>query len=255
MRDKKFYQREYYDEAKSIRQIATEQETYPSKIYREIKSLGLKIKSKSEVQKVRLETIPHPTEGKPRTDDEKRKIGKSLSNNWKTLSASEIKDRIEGNLLNFKTMSKTKRQEIQKLAIKEIKKTAKTGSKVERFFLAKLNECGYHTTIHKEIPLKEKLVVDLMLVEHNIVIEVDGISHYEPIWGDDKLLQQQAADKEKDAILLSCGYTVIRFRLTQKAYNLTKMFDALDIIKKTVENIISSKGKQNGVIYVDDATV
>lgn len=255
MRDKKFYDQEYYTNDKSIRQIAAEQDTYPSRIYREIKALGLRIKSKSEIQKVRLETVPHPTEGKPRSDEEKRKIGKSLSNNWKSLSDKEVKDRIKGNLLNFKTMSKTKRKEIQKLAIKEIKKTAKTGSKAERFFLAKLNELGYHTTIHKEIPLKEKLIVDLMLVEHNIVIEVDGISHYEPIWGDDKLAQQQAADKEKDAILLSCGYNVIRFRLTQKAYNLTKMFDALDILKATVEKVISTKGKKNGVIYVDDATV
>lgn len=241
MRDKKFYDKEYVSDNKGVRQIAREQNTYPTKIYRELKKLGYDIKGKSEIQKERLKTIPHPTEGRKRTEKEKRNIGKGVSESWKKLPRDEVLKRINNNLHCFGKMSKKEEAKIRKMAAQEIHRTAKRGSKIERFFLDKLTNHGYKVVWHKEIPHKEKLVVDLYLPEHKIVIEVDGVSHFEPIWGEDKLKQQIKADKEKNGILTSYGISVIRFRATHRNYNLTKLFDAFEKLLKVVEQVISSE--------------
>lgn len=240
MRDKKFYDSEYVKNNKGVRQIAREQNTYPTKIYRELKKLGYAIKGKAEIQKERLKTIPHPTEGRKRTEKEKRNIGKAVSDSWKKLPRDEILKRIN-NLKCFGKMSKKEEAAIRKLATQEIHRAAKRGSKIERFFLDKLTNRGYNVVWHKEIPHKEKLVVDLYLPEHKIVIEVDGVSHFEPIWGEDKLKQQIKSDKEKNGILTSYGISVIRFRTMHRNYNLTKLYDAFEKLLVVLEQVISSE--------------
>lgn len=251
-RDQKFYEKEYVNTDKSVRQIAKEQGTYASKIYRELKSLGIEIKTKSEVQKDRLKKIPHPTAGKKRSDEDKRKIGEGVSNNWQTLTPEEVKERIKGNLLDFSTLPKHKQDEIRKKAHKKIKEAAKSGSKIEKFFHERLIEAGHLTDVHKELPLKEKLIVDILLIAHDIIVEVDGVSHYEPIWGEEKLVQQQNADREKNGILMSCGYTVVRFRLNHSNYNLTKMHRAFNIFNTTLEKLLENKERKPSVIYISD---
>lgn len=250
MRDKKFYQREYVNNKKGVREIAREQNTYPTKIYRELSSLGFEIKGKSEIQKERLKTIPHPTKGKQRTERERQKIGKSVSENWKALPRDEVLRRVNENLNVFGKMSKKEEAKIRKLAAQEIHRTAKKGSKIERFFVDKLTEHGYKVVWHKEIPHKEKLVVDLYLPDHKIVIEVDGISHFEPIWGEDKLKQQQRADKEKNGILTGYGISVVRFKVTHRNYNLTKLFNAFEKLIPVLDKII--KGEKTTLVKASD---
>ena len=46
----------------------------------------------------------------------------------------------------------------------------------------------------------------------NTIIEVDGPSHFLPIWGEDKLAKQIVADEQKNGIVLSKGFAVLRIK-------------------------------------------
>ena len=58
----------------------------------------------------------------------------------------------------------------------------------------------------------EKLEIDLYIPRLKTIIEVDGPSHFLPIWGEEKLQKQVNADLRKSGVLLSKGYVVIRVK-------------------------------------------
>ena len=52
----------------------------------------------------------------------------------------------------------------------------------------------------------------MYLPDLNTIIEVDGPSHFLPIWGEDKLAKQIISDEQKNGIILSKGFAVIRVK-------------------------------------------
>ena len=66
--------------------------------------------------------------------------------------------------------------------------------------------------MHKKIIPKENLEVDLYIPELNTIIEIDGPSHFFPIWGQEKLEKQMNADLRKSGTLLSKGYAILRVK-------------------------------------------
>jgi len=71
------------------------------------------------------------------------------------------------------------------------------------------------------------------------VLEVDGPSHFLPIWGDEKLKKQIKADSHKTGLILSKGYAIIRVRHASDTLSLgskeelkNKLVDQLNSIKK-----------------------
>ena len=61
--------------------------------------------------------------------------------------------------------------------------------------------------------------MDLLLPEIPLAIEVDGITHWRPIYGDtpeekeEKLLKKQDADARKNGLLFDAGYKVLRIKV------------------------------------------
>ncbi len=108
----------YCNKNKSTYQIAKEMNTYPNKIRRVLIKNGVQIKTKSEAQKNALNTgvKDHPTKGKPRTDKEKIKIGKSVSSSWKNLSDKEKQLRVEKSKERWKNMPEKQKEKMRALA-------------------------------------------------------------------------------------------------------------------------------------------
>ena len=96
--------------------------------------------------------------------------------------------------------------------IEAIQKSAKEGSKLERFLLDRLNKLGYEVKFHQMLIPAEKLEIDLYIPTLKTIIEVDGPSHFLPIWGEDRLQKQMNADLRKSGALLSRGYVVVRVK-------------------------------------------
>jgi very-short-patch-repair endonuclease len=127
------------------------------------------------------------------------------------------------------------------MANEAVRATSKTGSKLEKYLLQKLLADGYKVDFHKEQTLlNTKLQIDLFLPTHNIAIEVDGPSHFEPVWGDDSLNRNKKYDAKKEGLITGKGWGLIRIKQT-KDFSKSR---ADVIYTRLIENIQYMHSKQ-----------
>ncbi len=223
--------RMYNDENKSTYEIAESLGTYPNKIRRILKKHDIPLKDKSVAQKNALENgrSPHPTEGKKRSLKEKVKISGGLMKYWEDMSEKDKKVRVDQAKKRWHKMTQKQKENMRTKGIEAIQKSAKEGSKLERFILKRLSDSGYEIRFHEQniIP-SENLEIDLYIPKLKTIIEIDGPSHFLPIWGEQRLQKQINADLRKSGSLLSKGFVVIRVK--------TLGFESI----KRKENIIES---------------
>ena len=126
---------------------------------------------------------------------------------------SERERRVEQARKRWNEMSESKRSEICSAAIRAIRLAGKEGSKLEKFLANALRKEGHRVDFHKKdlIPT-QKLEIDMYMPHLKTIIEIDGPSHFLPIWGEDKLAKQIKADAQKSGIILSKGYVIIRVK-------------------------------------------
>ena len=194
---KEFLLAEYVKNKRSFKDIAEELKTYTNKVRRKAIQFGIKPRTKSEAQKEALSSgrIKHPTEGTLRPESVKNKIGDSMHRSWEQIDDKERERRSEVARKQWNDMGDEKQRNLLSSAFKGIRKASVEGSKLEKFLLNKLVEAGYKTEFHKEYLLvNSRLHIDIFLPELSTAIEVDGPSHFEPIWGDDQLKKVQRSD-------------------------------------------------------------
>lgn len=204
----------YNNANQSTYEIAKELNTYPNKIRRTLLRHGYQLKDKSEAQRTALENgrSSHPTAGKKRTDAEKIAISQSLVNYWEEMSDKEREKRIKQAKDNWQNMSDEAKENMRSRGIAAIRSAATEGSKLEKFIAEKLMHAGFSVKLHEVIIPAENLEIDLYIPQLKTIIEVDGPSHFLPIWGEEKLQKQVNADLRKSGALLSKGYAVIRVK-------------------------------------------
>ena len=207
--------KEYISNKKSFQIIAKEYDTYANKVRRDAKKFNINIRSKSEAQSNAISTGTHihPTKGKERSEQTKRKIGISVYETWQNLSDSEIEQRKNKARDNWNKKSEDEKQDIINKANRAVRESSKTGSKLEKYLLHQLINDGYKVDFHKEHLLSNtKLQIDLFLPTINLAIEVDGPSHFENIWGDQSLSRNKAYDNKKEGLLIGKGISMIRIK-------------------------------------------
>ena len=135
-------------------------------------------------------------------------------------------------------MPETERSRICSLAIEAVQRAGKEGSKLEKFVSRSLSDKGYSVEFHKKnlIPT-QKLEIDLYIPSHKTIIEIDGPSHFLPIWGEEKLQKQIKADDQKTGLVLSKGFVVLRIK---------NMLDHVTLAAKN-KMITSVVDKLNGI--------
>lgn len=241
----------YIKEELSFQDISDKYDTYPNKLRRDAKKFNIKIRDKSEAQKNALKTgkHKHPTKGTKRSSGVKAKIGKSVMNSWDNLSEHELEKRRQKSKDNWESMEDDTRAEILRMANEAARLSSKTGSKLEKFLLDKLLEDGHKVDFHKEQMLSNtRLQVDLFLPTMNLAIEVDGPSHFSPIWGQEALQRNQKYDEKKNGLLTGKGLGLIRIKQT-KDFSTSR---ANIIYQKIVEIINQQIFKKNSLIEIED---
>jgi very-short-patch-repair endonuclease len=238
----------YFKEFKSIATIAKEHSTYPNDIRRMLLKGGFSLRDKSQAQKMSLATgqHEHPTKGKERSDEVKLKISKGLAANWDNISDDEKARRANISKENWHNMSVSEREAFRTAASKAILKAAKEGSKIEKIILTYLTDKGFRPLFHHEMMLpNERMQIDIFLPEMATAIEIDGPTHFMPIWGEDKLQKQISADNEKNGLLLSAGFSIVRVK-----YNVSKVTlkyqSELEEALTTVLEELSARQKKDG---------
>lgn len=238
---KGYWEDQYYGQSKSIQVIAAENGTYTNKIRRMFISLGIPFKSKEEAQRDALLSgrHKHPTIGQERPESIKRRIGESVSKSWNDLNSTEKTKRSECSKQQWANMTKEKKQELQSLAAKAVRRTSVEGSKIEIYMLMRLKSDGIHAEFHKEdLLINEKMQLDIYLPDLMTAIEIDGPTHFLPIWGEENLQKHQQADQEKTALLTGGGYNIIRVKHLAKNISevyLNKMYAKVLAVIKYIE--------------------
>lgn len=210
---KQLLDQKYVKEKQSFASIAEEYGTYANKIRRDAKKLGISIRDKSEAQKSALLTgkHKHPTKGTKRSDIVKNKIGIGVMKNWDQLDDSEKKIRVDQSKQRWNNMTDDEKKLMQHKASAAVREASKHGSKLEKYFLQELLKDGYKVDFHKEQSLSNtKLQLDLFLPTIGLVIEIDGPSHFEPVWGDQALARNKVYDAKKEGLITGKGWYLIR---------------------------------------------
>lgn len=205
----------YIDKLKSFAEIAERLGTYANKVRRDAKRLGINIRNKSEAQQNALQTgkTKHPTLGQKRSDQTKSKIGIGMARSWQSMSQAEKQKVSEQKKEQWSRLSDDQKANMLKSANDAVRLASKTGSKLEKYMLNELLKDGWKTDFHKEQILSDtKLQIDLFLPSINTAIEIDGPSHFVPVWGDDALKRNIKYDQKKEGLLIGKGYVLIRIK-------------------------------------------
>lgn len=211
----KFLKDQYEKQQKSFSIIANDCGTYANRLRRDAIKFNIKIRDKSEAQKNALKSgrIQHPTKGKSRSEQTKNKIGIGVLQSWEKLSDQELKKRKDKARDNWNNLSENEQEQILRLANEAVRESSKSGSKLEKYMLNKLLADGYVVEFHKEQSLvNTKLQIDLFIPKMRVAIEVDGPSHFEPVWGDDALKRNKTYDNKKSGLILGKGLVLIRIK-------------------------------------------
>lgn len=227
-----------YKEGYSTYQISKILNTYPNKIRRCLIKLGVKLKNKSEAQKNALQKglAKIPTEGKERTNEEKLKISQGMSKSWKNMDEEKYKYRCEMAKQKWMKLSEEEKERMRQLALKEIHRASREGSKLERFIRDVLVKNSYNVVYHYILD-NTQLEVDMYLPSLKTIIEVDGLSHFEPIWGEERFQKQVEADMKKNGLILTKGFVMIRIKHIHDSLTIANRHKIEKLILKLVRDI------------------
>jgi very-short-patch-repair endonuclease len=244
----------YDDDDMSTYAIAKHFGTYPNKINRMLTKEGRKLKSKSDAQKAALSSgrKEHPTAGKERTPEERLAISKSMSGFWDKMSDEVRQSRSEISKRLWESKSASERQAMSQAATEGLRRSSVEGSKVENYFVDGVSLGGFRIEQHKKnLLVNEKLEIDLYVHECRTIIEVDGPSHFLPIWGEDKLKKQQKADEDKNGLVLRYGFIMVRVLCPTGNPSLFKRQGALGKLLELLEKVRSDQGESQPYVEIE----
>lgn len=226
----------YTEDLESLQMIAERYGTYVNKIRRLLIKCGVKIRTFGESQKLALDIgrNEHPTKGKKRTEEEKEKISLGVYETWENFSEDKRKRLKKEAKERWENKSEKEREELSLAAKKAMQKAAVNGSKMENFLREEFEKVGIPVIFHKKDLVKNtNLEVDIFIPSHNTAIEIDGPTHFLPIFGEERLVKTMESDKVKIGLLMSAGYNILRVKCLVK--NVSRAF-----AKKVSQILISS---------------
>lgn len=208
------------NQKKSLREIASELNTHHKKVSRALKYHGIEVRDQSEAQKNALLAgkAVLPTEGRKRTSAEKDRISEGMRKSWASAPDAAREKQADRLRKRWEELPPEERQEILASAARGNLKASKEGSKLERRLTASLKAEGIDARHHAQFVIANaQMHVDILLPGLMVAIEVDGPSHFLPIWGEEKLEKSLASDKLKNGLLINAGYKVLRIQHPLKA--------------------------------------
>lgn len=241
----------YQKEKKSLADVAKALGTYANKIRRDAIKFEIKLRDKSSAQSNALKTgkATHPTEGKQHSTESKNKIGKSLMETWENLPQEELDRRSALSKKIWASVPEQEKEQRLKRARDAVRETSKTGSKMEKYILSGLIKEGFKVEPHKEQLLgNTRLHLDLFLPTINVAIEVDGPSHFLPVWGEDALAKTKKYDQKKSGLIVGKGYKLIRVAQLHE-YSNARAQKVLEELVKVLSTIGKTKTK---IITIED---
>jgi very-short-patch-repair endonuclease len=241
LKSKDWYEEKYRIEDRSTYEIAEMLHTYPNKINRDLKHYNIPLKDKSAAQSAAIKRgrCEHPTKGKIRPQEYRERLSEIVSRAWEEMSPEEKAVRSEIGKKQWNAMSHEEKQWLRHVAAVAVRKAAVEGSKLEKFLLSELQKAGFVVLFHKEglFPYHE-MHVDLYLPDQKIAVEIDGPSHFYPIWGQEAFERRVRLDQEKTGLLLNSGHRIIRIKYLSRSLSKKQQ---RDLITEVVQALNSNQ--------------
>lgn len=254
----KWLKEHYVDKKMSTGAIAkTVHEVFGIKIYantvrRELKKMGIPLRSRSAAQSSYLSQNEHPMKGRPRTEKEKEKISRGIQWAWETKDDEEVRKLKEAMSARAREKwddmtDKEKERNLEKMRAANRKKSG-MGSKNENAIADLLKEEGFQIAQRtKAYSPRRQFEIDIAIPSKAIAIEWDGAAHFLPIYGDDQLKKTMAKDERKNKALLSNNWTVIRCKDHSTSHSMA-------FCRRTVDKILKIiRGGKRGVVHYVEA--
>ena len=231
----------YQKQSWSTYQIAEKLNTYPNKIRRILQKHGIVLRKATDAQKNALDKgrAKHPTAGTQRSTSTKQKISESQGLVWDNLTEQQKLHRSQIGKKAWEQKSEIEKENLILQAQEAVRESSRKGSKLEHFLLGELSKANIKVEFHKEHWLQnQNLQIDLYLPTYRVAIEVDGPSHFKPVWGQDNLARNIKADQQKTGLILQGDLVMIRIKqdksLTQRYTRdiLQKLLTLLEEIKQ-----------------------
>ena len=223
----------YSVEGKSTYQIAESMGVHPKKVQRALVKLGVPRRSYGEAQANALKNgaAVHPTKGKTFDKDRRERMSDLMAKYWDSMSEEEKLRRAHIGKIKWEEKSDSEKEAMSAAAAEACRVAAKEGSKLEKYLRSALADSGYAVEFHKtNLTKDDRLEVDLYIPSLKLAIEIDGISHFEPVWGEERLRKHQASDTKKVSMLLSEGYNILRVKQLTKTLSDKKKRETLKAI-------------------------
>ena len=235
----------YIKEEKSFDQISEMYNTYPNKLRRDAKKFNIPVRSRSQAQKNALKSgrTNHPTKGTTRSEETKQKIGMSVLQNWQNMDEKQLKQIKKKQKQIWESKSEEEKTNLKQAANNAIRESSKAGSKLEKFLLSGLIDNNIDTKFHYEQTLvNTRLQIDLYIPSINLAIEVDGPSHFDPVWGQETLQKTKTYDDKKQGLIIGKGMKLVRIRqkmdfsMSRSRLILDKLLFLVDKISNNLTN-------------------
>ena len=240
----------YTREGLSMRKVAEKLSVPLATLSRFMKKHGIEARSKAQAQKNYLRDNEHQMKGRRHTDATKKKISSSLGEFWDNLSdeeREEVKRKI-GSAWQRKwaAMSNQERKLMMEGLSSKAKEVQGQGSRLERFIAEELRKRDYVVEeLSTNYTAGKDFEVDLALPIECVAIEVDGPTHFLPIYGKEHLAQQEERDNRKDEMINAAGYSVLRIRDNNGPLSNLR----IDRIEQAIKEVVQSN--EVGVWYVE----
>lgn len=220
----------------SIRAIAKELKTYPLKICRFCTKHQIPVMTAAESLQSGYEQdrIKSARKGLKLSEEECIKISEAQFKFWQNISEEDRQARSKKQSEIFS--EREDKNTFSRKGSQAIRRAVDDGSKLEKVLIKEFESRSIEYIHHyKGIFGNSNLEADFFLPEYNLVIEVDGPSHFTNNFGTDKYSQQMEADQKKNGLVLSQGSSIIRVQhhtaLCKRDYRLIieSLFKTLDI--------------------------
>ena len=236
-------QQKYVDNKMSTVAIAKEYDVDAKTINRLLRKYGFAIRSRKDSQNLSFEQHGHPRAGKKLEKATKDKISNSVSRSW---TEEKKKKQSDDTKLYWTKQSDEYKTSILSKCNVGLRESAKSGSKVEMIIHQVLDQRGLHFLCHEPLLFENRaLKVDIFISSLDLIVEIDGPSHVLPIFGQEKLDAQIRADEEKNALAVSKGLKILRFRVLYKNLSKKRLRD----IQADFIEALNLCSMSTGVIY------
>lgn len=230
----------YVNEGRSTYDIAKQLGTYPNHVNRLLRKAGVKIRSRQSAQKRAIDSgrASHPTEGKHLSPASRRAISRGRSAAWQGMSGEEKAKFVQKAKANWEKLTDEKRGQIREAAQEGLIKASREGSKLEKAIHEGLLREGIAVYCHEKHKLvDEQQHIDLFLPEKGVAVEIDGPTHYMPIFGEEHLAKVVAQDDKKNGLILNAGLSVIRLRTSGRDFSEALGREAVGKLLRALEEV------------------